>query len=567
MSTSSEAIAVAGVRENFKFLVLEVVKLLEETQRVLTDPRAEGIGKIAARDDYVDNLKSMIENKCFRLLTSEELDEGTVDLIRAINVSTNNLERIADFAVNIIGQLQYVSDFEVLHRFEPEPFFKELFTALAGVEDALFRRDMSLALAICRSELEIDELYDAVFRQIMDDLRAGDSPENLVTTLFIYRYLERSGDSLLNIGEAAIFATVGEKLKVSEFQALEESLANSEVELDLQDVDYQGIWETRSGSRIGMVHPTDSGGRSVVFKEGRTKKVLEEKLALERWEQLEPGLPPRIFGYHDHGPKASLLLEYLRGTTFQRVMLEAEGRVCATAYKMVTETVGRVWERTFEAVACKPNFMRQVASRLPDVFKVHPEFRTCAARIGALEIPGFEALLRQARGLDAELYAPFRVLIHGDFNTDNIIVNLGERRVHLIDLHRSRPFDYLQDVSVLIVSNFRLKIFDPGPRRRLDQVSREFFRYAKGFAAAHGDASFQARLALGLARSLLTSTRFEMDPEFSAAMALRARYLLERLLDFRAQVTGVALDSPGERDPMAPEQWADFHLDEATLVP
>jgi phosphate uptake regulator len=560
VTTSSEAIAVAGVRENFRFLALEVGKLLEDTQRLLADPRSEVMSKIGARDDYVDNLKSMIENKCFRLLTSEDLDEGTIDLIRAINTATNNLERIADFGVNIVGQLRYLSDYDILHRFDAEPFFKTIFEALANVEDALFRRDMSLALKICRTELEIDDLYEVVFRQIMDDLRRDDPPEDLVTTLFIYRYLERAGDSLLNIGEAAIFATVGEKLKVSEFQALEESLA-SEVGLELAEVDYHGIWETRSGSRIGMVRAHDSGKRSVVFKEGRTKKVLEEKLALERWEQLEPGLPPRVFGYHDHGEKASLLLEYLQGDTFQRIMLDSDGRVCTSAFMMVVETIGRVWNSTLEQVRCKPAFMRQIASRLPDVFKVHPEFRTPTSRIDGLTIPGFEALLHEAGSLDAQLLAPFTVLIHGDFNTDNIIVNLPQRRVHLIDLHRSRAFDYLQDVSVFIVSNFRLKIFDPAPRGRLDQVSLEFFTFAREFAEAHDDPSFDARLALGLARSLLTSTRFVMDPLFSRAMMLRARYLIERLLEHRATLGADA------KTPAAQIDWSGFRLDPATLVP
>lgn len=559
MTNSREAIAVAGVRENFKFLALEVGKLLEDTQRLLADPRVE-MSKIVARDDYVDNLKSMIENKCFRLLTSEDLDAGTVDLIRAIHTATNNLERIADFGVNIVGQFRYLTDRTLPQRFAPDPFFEVIFEALLSVEEALFRRDMSLALRLCRAELEIDELYEAVFRRIMDDLRRGDPPEDLVTTLFIYRYLERAGDSLLNIGEAAIFASVGEKLKVSEFQALEETLVN-EVGLELAEVDYHGIWETRSGSRVGMVRAHDSGKRSVVFKEGRTNKVLGEKLALERWEQLEPGLPPRVFGYHDHGERASLLLEYLHGDTFQRLMLDTDGRVCTTAFMLMVETVGRVWTSTLERQPVKPGFMRQLASRLPDVYKVHPEFRSGPTRIGALEVPGLEALLRKAAALDDQLLAPFQVLIHGDFNTDNIIVNLPQRRVHLIDLHRSRPFDYLQDVSVFIVSNFRLRIFDPAPRKRLDQISLEFFLFAREFALAHGDPSFDARLALGLARSLLTSTRFEMDPKFSRTMMLRARYLLERLLAHRATLSDNPNADASELD------WSGFRLDPAILSP
>jgi phosphate uptake regulator/aminoglycoside phosphotransferase len=558
MTTTSEALAVAAVRENFKFLVLEVTKLLEDSQRQLADPRDEMLAKIAPRDDYIDNLKSMIENKCFRLLTSEDLDDGTVDLIRAINTSSNNLERIADFGVNIVEQIGFIEQLELLHRFDPEPFFTQIFAAMAVIEDALFRRDISLALQICRVELEIDELYHRVFRRIMDDLRAGDSPEDLVTTLFIYRYLERAGDALLNIGEAAIFATVGEKLRVSEFQALEDTLTRADVDhdADLRDVDYEGIWETRSGSRIGRVQVQREGGsRAVVFKEGRTDKVVEEKLALELWDQLEPGLPPRIFAFHDHGEKAAILLEYLQGETLQRLILDADARVCSSALALVIETITRVWERTLELAPSAPNFVRQLTSRLPDVLHVHPEFLGPAQQIGRLEIPAFEQLLERARSLDLELLAPFTVLTHGDFNTDNVIINLAQRRVHLIDLHRSRPADYLQDISVFIVSNFRLKIFDPAPRRRLDQVSREFFRFARQFGEAHGDTSFDARLALGLVRSLLTSTRFDMDPRFSSAMMLRARYLLERLLEHQARVAA------------GTSSWQAFHLDEDVLVP
>src|SRR6188768_2599624 len=135
MTMHSEATATAGLRENFKFLALEVTKLLEDTRRLLADPRDEIIGKIAPRDDYVDNLKSMIENKVFRLLTNEELDEGTINLIRALNVATNNLERIADFAVNIVGQLRYLGAYDILHRYDHAPFFEAIFGSLAVVED------------------------------------------------------------------------------------------------------------------------------------------------------------------------------------------------------------------------------------------------------------------------------------------------------------------------------------------------------------------------------------------------------------------------------------------------
>ena len=58
----------------------------------------------------------------------------------------------------------------------------------------------------------------------------------------------------------------------------------------------------------------------------------------------------------------------------------------------------------------------------------------------------------------------------------------------------------------------------------------EFYHFAAAFAAAHGDTTFNIRLALGLGRSLITSTRFELSQRFSKLMLNRGVYLLERVV-------------------------------------
>jgi hypothetical protein len=107
--------------------------------------------------------------------------------------------------------------------------------------------------------------------------------------------------------------------------------------------------------------------------------------------------------------------------------------------------------------------------------------------------------------------------------------------VHFIDLHRSRRLDYVQDVSVFLVSNHRLQVFSAPVRKRIDRVTVRFFEFAESFAHSAEDKTFEARLAFGLARSFATSTRFVLDEEFAKSMFLRARYLLERLLAHDAQ--------------------------------
>jgi phosphate uptake regulator/aminoglycoside phosphotransferase len=538
----------AGIRENFRFLVLEVTKQLEDTRRVLADPRPEVTQKIGARDDYVDNLKSIIENKCFRIIADEDPGKRTVDLLRAVNVCTNNLERIADFAVNIVGQLRYLQDPAVVEQFGPDPFFDEVLAALATVEDALFSRDMNRALVICRTEFRVDQLYADVFRAIMDALRGGAPPEEHVTTLFIYRYLERMADALLNVGEAVIFAAVGEKLKVSHYQALEQTLAGADVDVDISDLDYEGIWASRSGAQIGALQAHgDATARRVLFKEGQAAKVQGEKEALERWERLLPGLPPKVFGFHTHGDKASLLLEYLEGETFQHLVLDADAGALRDALRLVVETMSTVWSRTRDPRPTRPRFLDQLVRRLDDVYKVHPEFRGPRTQLWGLEDRAFEDLLRACEPIDRTLESSFSVLIHGDFNTDNIIVDTARGELHLIDLHRSTIADYVQDASVFLLSNFRMPIFERGPRRRLEAVNREFLHFVREFAHHHEDTTVDVRLALGLARSFTTSTRFELHEDFAQAMFKRARYLLERVAEH------------------AGRPWAEFRLNEDVL--
>ena len=50
------------------------------------------------------------------------------------------------------------------------------------------------------------------------------------------------------------------------------------------------------------------------------------------------------------------------------------------------------------------------------------------------------------------------------------------------------------------------------------------------YVLARGELEQVLRLALGLARSLATSTRFVLDEDFAKSMFLKSRYLLEQLL-------------------------------------
>ena len=534
-------------------MVHEVTSQVELTMQFFAEPSRTLVEKINSRDNYVDTLKSLILEKTYVLLQSDRsLEKKEVQVLRSTNTMASNLERIADFSVNMLRQADHLTEFTYLHRYDYQAFFEVVMSGLEKIESALNKLDIRLAFQICHCEFKLDELYGDHFNKILTDLRSGGDTGNLVTCLMILHYLERMGDSLLNIGEAILFAIVGERLKIHQYRALTETLSASGQETPISEVEFESIWGTRSGCRIGLVgerNDQDDSARPVIFKHGDLKKLTKEKENIERWESLVPGLPPKVCGFvSGEDGDGSVLLEYLNGCTFQEVVLNSSEDMIRDSLFMIEETVSRVWRATLVKEPVSAEFIRQMRDRMDAVYRLHPQFVTKTGAIGSLKVRSFGELLQEADKVERGLEAPFSVFIHGDFNINNIIYEAGEERIHYIDLHRSGRKDYVQDVSVFLVSLFRLPVFERPIRGRLNYAIMDFFEFAKKFALTENDPTFEARLALGLSRSFFTSTRFELNRKFAKKMYMLSVYILEKLCEHQGRT------------------WAEFELPGETLV-
>ncbi|WP_428559198.1 MAG: PhoU domain-containing protein [Solidesulfovibrio sp. DCME] len=517
---------------NFQFLLVEIERQLEATQAVVEKHDERRIAKIEARDDYIDNLKSVIENACFATLHGEDrLTAPEMAKLRALNIIGNNLERVGDHLVNVVRQTRHYDDPECIKRYAYKPFFAEVKKALEWTPKAVLERDMAAALKICRCELQLDRLYKEQFDRIRDELRSGFQTGDLLTTLFIFRYLERMGDALLNVGEAAIFAITGDKFKIHQFTALKDILTEGGHELPLSEIDFASIWGTRSGCRIGRVADRDGDGvthREVIFKDGDTAKLRKEAENIDRWARLAPGLAPRVEAFREGKKSSSMLVELMPGQTIQDIAVGGDVALLRWALSAQCRTAGEIWDNSLTPAPVPAGAMAQLRARLPEVLSVHPGFKSVRRVIGTFALPSLDEAVGAAEAVERNLAAPYAVLLHGDYNSNNILYDAARDRIHYIDLHRSADGDPAQDVSVFMISNFRLPVFDAARRRLLNAISTEFFEFARSFAARHGDTSFELRLALGLGRSLITSTRFELSERFSKLMFARGMFLLSR---------------------------------------
>lgn len=521
-----------GLNENFRFLIMEVENQIKATCEFVLAPTPSTYDKIFSKDDYIDNLKNVIENKCFTTLNQTRLSPEQMKYLRAVHVITINLERIGDYCVNIARQMGYLSSPRFLEHFDFKDSFMKIHATVGEILPVLNKANLSGALAVCRMEDELDGMYKENFDKIMIHLRIGRNVEDHITSLFIIRYLERIGDSLLNIGEALLFVIIGERIKIQQFQALQRNLSRSGLPGEVTEVDFQGIWGSRSGCRIARVEEKSSPqARDSIFKEGNLRKIRQEKINLECWNEIFPGLVPRVFSYQEDGENASLLTEFLSGCTLDEAIFNADGEILENALFIFEQTVQHIWEQTLKRHDMPTTMMRQVGDRMSSILQVHPQFMRPAMGLGAVTIPSMGELIKKCVDIEAAFPAPFSVFIHGDFNINNVIYSHPDQRIYFIDLHRSQHADYVQDVSVFLVSNFRLPVFEREARERITRTIGSFYAFAGSFAAEHGDDTFDIRLGLGVARSLYTSTRFELNRGFAQSMYDRSVFLMERLAE------------------------------------
>ena len=125
-------------------------------------------------------------------------------------------------------------------------------------------------------------------------------------------------------------------------------------------------------------------------------------------------------------------------------------------------------------------------SRQEAVYRMHPEFQTKPVAIGNLcNCPPSRACWTPWRSWSPSWPAPYVVRTHGDLNLNNVIFDPARQSLHFIDLHRSALADCAQDISVFLISNFRLPVSDVAVRRRINTVIGAFSGLCPGFRPQH----------------------------------------------------------------------------------
>src|SRR5712672_1610395 len=173
---------------------------------------ADRAQRTVAGDPSIDALQAEIEEKA--VLTIARRQPMAVDLreiVGALRVS-NDLERIGDLAKNIakrVGALE--GDFRPQQVLRGVEHMTDLvLTQIKDVLDSFARRDTAEAMAVWRSDEEVDAVNNSLFRELLTYMM--EDPRDIsycIHLLFCAKNIERMGDHATNIAETVYYMVEG----------------------------------------------------------------------------------------------------------------------------------------------------------------------------------------------------------------------------------------------------------------------------------------------------------------------------------------------------------------------
>ncbi|MDW7773411.1 MAG: phosphate signaling complex protein PhoU [Desulfobulbaceae bacterium] len=168
--------------------------------------------KIINSDWEIDEMEIEIEEECLKVLALHQPVARDLRLVVAIIKINNELERIADIAVNIAKRIQTINKHSTLaFTIDYSEMSAKVLSMLKMCLDALVSENADLARQVFLDDDEVDEMRNQVYRIVVDKM--NNEPGHAACLLNLYllsRHLERIGDRATNIAEEVIYLVEGE---------------------------------------------------------------------------------------------------------------------------------------------------------------------------------------------------------------------------------------------------------------------------------------------------------------------------------------------------------------------
>jgi phosphate transport system protein len=189
----------------------EVEDMVQEACESVFEANEPLAQRVIQRDEDVDAAEVEVEAEVIRLLALHQPVGVDLRLLCTILKVNNNLERVADCAVNVAERASH-GELQMIARESPE--LKQLGPAVRrSLRDAIraySQDDAQGAREVMNHDHAIDALYGQIVRNVVADAdRSAERIAAYLDLLSVAKNLERIADHATNIAEDVVFLSTG----------------------------------------------------------------------------------------------------------------------------------------------------------------------------------------------------------------------------------------------------------------------------------------------------------------------------------------------------------------------
>ena len=216
MNTAHIATAFDRDLESTQALVLRMGGLVEtallDAAEALDTRDDDLAARVRAGDAAIDALEDQINADCARLIALRTPTAGDLRTVLTVMKIAAALERAGDYAKNLAKRTALLSPMPQVPGASGSirRLAKAVVVMLTDALDAYIRRDAKLAEDVRQRDLEIDQMYNSIFREFLTHMM--EDPRNIGPCMhlhFIAKNIERVGDHATSVAEQVIYLVTG----------------------------------------------------------------------------------------------------------------------------------------------------------------------------------------------------------------------------------------------------------------------------------------------------------------------------------------------------------------------
>ena len=170
--------------------------------------------KVRQGDRAIDGLEEQVQAECARLIAIRA--PAAIDLRTVLSVMkiAASLERCGDYAKNLAKRSLVLSQMTPIEGAAGSirRMARLVSMLLKNALDAYIARDAVLAEEVRQQDLDVDQMYTALFREFLTHMM--EDPRNITACMhlhFIAKNIERVGDHATTIAEQVIYLATGSR--------------------------------------------------------------------------------------------------------------------------------------------------------------------------------------------------------------------------------------------------------------------------------------------------------------------------------------------------------------------